>query len=447
MAGPVELREFVCPSCGARTRLDARFVRWCLDCGYGADPNPPVLGKRAQRRAEREQTRALHMYESLRTARDLRPTSASGTAVTALAIVVHVVGFAVLAGPIWLVLATGWVPWADIVLLVGVLSFLSVRPRLTFRIPKQSPGIDREKAPKLYDLLDRCAAELGCETPDRVLIASEFNAATSRIPFRHYSLLRLGMPLWTVLSGPERIALLGHELGHQVNGDPGQGNLVGSARRSLVQWMKLLSPRQTPYERHRGRMIRRSGMVGLAEVFTPLVQAIVFLPFYLVAWGCGTLLTRLDLFCGQRAEYLADELGARLAGSEAAGGLLGKLPLGAPVDTFVQTIRNNTRGERRSGSGAAAAADRGTQPDLWQRLREFLDSIPETEKQRRRIVDKAHNTRTDSSHPANHLRAALMHERPQLPGTIKLSEDEWAGIDAELAPAARAVAKALVGGR
>lgn len=111
MAGPVELREFGCPSCGARTPLDVRFVRWCLDCGYGADPSPPVLAVRATRRAEREQSRALRMYESLRTAQDLRPNS----------------------------------------------------------------------------------------------------------------MLRLGMPPWTVLSGPERIALLGHEFGHQVNGDPGQG--------------------------------------------------------------------------------------------------------------------------------------------------------------------------------------------------------------------------------
>jgi Zn-dependent protease with chaperone function len=182
-----------------------------------------VAGKRARRRAEREQTRALRMYESLRTARDLRPTSASGSVVTVLATVVHVVGLAVLVVPIWLVPATGWAPWAGLALLSGALSLWSVRPRLPWRIPRQSPGIDREKAPNLYDLLDRCAAELGCATPSRVLIDSDFNAAS------------LGMPLWTALSGPERIALLGHELGHQVNGDPGQGNLVGSAR-LRVRW-------------------------------------------------------------------------------------------------------------------------------------------------------------------------------------------------------------------
>jgi hypothetical protein len=111
----------------------------------------------------------------------------------------------------------------------------------------------------------------------------------------------------------------------------------------------------------------------------------------------------------------------------------------------VQATRNSTRSGRKSAAAAAVGTDRDAQPDLWERLREFLDSIPETERERRRIVDKAHNTRTDSSHPANHLRAALMHERPQLSGTIKLSEDEWTAIDAELAPAARAVAGMLVG--
>jgi Zn-dependent protease with chaperone function len=246
------------------------------------------------------------------------------------------------------------------------------------------------------------------------------------------------MPLWTILSGPERIALLGHELGHQVNGDPGHGCLAGSARRSLRQWMVLLNPRTAPYER-RVRPARGSGIAGIATLLAPLAQVIVFLPCYLVAWGCDALLTRLDLSCGQRAEYLADELGARLGGSEAAGGLLGKLPLGEPVGTFLLAKRNAQGTARRAG------ADQDGQPDPWESLREFVNSIPETERQRRRIVDKARNTRTDSTHPANHLRASLMHERPQHAGTIKLSEDEWAEIDAELAPAGRAVAKRLLG--
>jgi hypothetical protein len=167
----------------------------------------------------------------------------------------------------------------------------------------------------------------------------------------------------------------------------------------------------------------------------PLIMAIVYSPFFLTALGCRVLLTRLDLYCGQRAEYLADELGARLAGSEAAYGLLAKLALADPVLSFLTAAKN--RGMRAN----KVAPDR-----LWPTVAEYVDSIPEAERQRRKIVDGLRNTRTDRSHPASHLRIALIEARPQWPGALKVSEDEWAEIDAELAPGYLGGARGLLGG-
>lgn len=435
-----ELREFVCPACGREMRLDPRFVQWCVECGHGADPNPPQPGKREGRRLERERTRSARLFESLITAPSLRPTSASGLAVTALSSVAHLVTLAVLVLPIWLVVITHGAFLGDIALILGGLTFLAVLPRWALRRRRRDGAIGREQAPNLYVLLDQCAAELGCEVPAQVFVDARYNASTGRSPLWGGSFLVLGMPLWAVLSGQERIALLGHELGHQVNGDPGHGNWAGAARWSLAQWMRVFDPSMSSYEQSRNMYMRRvvgrrAGMGGIAALLAPAVQVIVFLPFYLVALGCSTLLTRLDLLCGQRAEYLADELGARLAGSEAADGMLGKLALDGSVEWFINAAR-----ARPGTGGRAAVTDRS---DLWRRLAEFVDSIPETERQRRRLVDAAHNTRTDRTHPANHLRASLMHRRPPLAGAIKLSDDEWAGIDEELEPGARAAAKEL----
>jgi hypothetical protein len=64
----IELRDYACPQCGARARLDARFIQWCTSCGHNADPKPPQPGKREQRRAERELERSRKLFESLRTA-------------------------------------------------------------------------------------------------------------------------------------------------------------------------------------------------------------------------------------------------------------------------------------------------------------------------------------------------------------------------------------------
>lgn len=60
--------------------------------------------------------------------------------------------------------------------------------------------------------------------------------------------------------------------------------------------------------------------------------------------------------------------------------------------------------------------------------------MPENEFQRRLIVDRLRYTRTDRSHPADHLRIALLHERPALAAAVDVSDEEWAAIDAELAP-------------
>jgi Zn-dependent protease with chaperone function len=417
----LELRDFVCPKCGEKARLDARFVRWCTSCGYGADPRPPELGKRARRRSEREQGRSMRLFESLRTAQNLRPTSVTGVSVTVLSGVVHLVGLAVLVLPILLVAHTRGGFWPCVLLALCLLTFWTVRPRLPERHLDPRKSLTRESAPKLYALLDRCAAELGSPVPDLVRLDARFNAGTGRSGLRRRSFLFLGLPLWSVLSGQERLALLGHELGHQINGDTTHGLWAASARRSIHEWTRLLNPRQSAYER-RGNRTRGRDFSGLGAVLAPLLMAILFSPFFRIALGCRALLTRLDLYCGQRAEYLADELGARLAGSEAAYGLLGKLALAEPVTGFLTAA-----GNRRKGPDAVAE-DR-----LWASLAQYVDSVPETERQRRKIVDRLRNTRTDRSHPATHLRISLVQVRPQLSGVLKLDEDEWAEIDAELA--------------
>ncbi|HEX4790317.1 MAG TPA: M48 family metallopeptidase [Actinospica sp.] len=436
MSDTLQLKDHVCVECGAKARMDARFVQWCTDCGHGADPGPAQPGRRAQRAAERERQRSLKLFESLRTAPDLRPTSAIGVAVTVLAAVVHLSSLALLVLPVLLVIAVHEELWSCFVLVLAWMVLFVVRPRFFGRRPDPRAGVDRSTAPALYALLDRCAAELGCETPEYVRFDARFNASTGRAGVRRTSFLFLGLPLWSVLSGPERIALLGHELAHQVNGDTTHGLWAASARRTISEWTRLLDPRQSRAERvasARARRYRRGGS-GIAGVFAPVLMAVLFAPFFLFALGCRAVLTRLDLYCGQRAEYLADELGARLAGSAAAHGCMAALALGDAVLGFLTAARNRQRGRR-----AADAAG------LWASVAQYVDSVPETERQRRLIVDRLHNTRTDRSHPANHLRLALLAERPQVPAALTVTDAEWAAVDAELAPGHLAAARAFLG--
>jgi Zn-dependent protease with chaperone function len=355
--------------------------------------------------------------------------------------VVHLSSLALLVLPVLLVFGVHEAFWSFFVLAFAWLVLFAVRPRFFARRPDARAGLNRSTAPALYALLDRCAAELGCAAPEHVYLDTRFNAATGRAGLRRTSFLVLGLPLWSVLSGPERLALLGHELGHQINGDTTHGIWAASAHRTIFEWTRLLDPRQSRKERimsARSRSFRRGGSSGLAGLLAPVLMAIAFAPFFLFALGCRVLLIRLDLYCGQRAEYLADELGARLAGSEAAHGCLAALALGDAVLGFLTATRNQ-------GSTRNQGRDRSVDAALWASAAEYVDSVPETERQRRLIVDRLHNTRTDRSHPANHSRLALVAERPQLPAALTVGDAEWAAVDAELAPGYLAAARAFLG--
>ncbi|WP_034265393.1 M48 family metalloprotease [Actinospica robiniae] len=430
----LESVEYVCPKCATRTRLDPRFVLWCLSCGHGADPYPPEYNKREARTRDREIERSLALYTSLKTAKSLRPSSGLSRAVAVYSLLVHVIGVLVVAAPLAWLLGGGPTGPAWIATLLGAGVFIVVRPRLGNKRLKPEFGFDRGQAPRLYALLDRCSAELGCRAPDRVSIAADFNASTWRAGLAQRRVLRIGAPLWNVLTGPERLALLGHELGHQVNGDTTRTLLAGSAWRSLSEWTRLLHPDQIPNPRpgtRPVRSLRTGGPTALAmELAAPIVILVCTLPFFAIAVGLRAALTRLQLQCGQRAEYLADELGARLAGTEAALSAQCKTVFAGSLPIFVR--------------GRRAGKDKADPAALWADFRAYVESMPENEFQRRLIVDRLRHTRTDRSHPADHLRIALLHERPALPGTISVSDEEWAAIDAELAPRMLGAARAAL---
>jgi len=56
-------------------------------------------------------------------------------------------------------------------------------------------------------------------------------------------------------------------------------------------------------------------------------MVVMFGPLFLIALGCHRVPLRLDLLSGQRAEYLADEMAARLASSAAVIGFMERLAL------------------------------------------------------------------------------------------------------------------------
>ena len=433
--GTPTLVAFGCPNCGWTGEFDTRFVQWCEGCGFNADAAPEKPEKpRAARRRQRARARAEQQCERLITAQDLRPTSATGIAVTIAATLVHLVTVMLVIGSILAIKTWGdgyW--WGWVLGVLGILVAVAVRPQL-WREVRKPRGMDerclkRETAPALFGLVERCAAQLHTPMPDYVLVDAQFNATTRNVGFRRRKVLTLGVPLWAVLSGPERVALLGHELGHHVNRDVTHGVWATTARRSLIEWIRLFNPRESMRERVTRRRLNVTGpFEPLANVLMPAILVVAFGPPFLIALGCYVWLTRLDLRCGQRAEHLADELGARLASSAAAISLAERLALAESVTYYLRRLKSERSKE-----------------DPWPRLRAYIDSIPDHEKRRRMRLDEQRGTRIDSTHPANYLRRRMLAARPQLSGTIAVDDAEWAAIDGELRKYYAMAAHSLIG--
>lgn len=442
--------SFTCPQCSWTGTFDMRYPAWCEQCEHGLSAlSSEETAERARekgrhrRRREAARRRAEEIEARLAGVGDLRPGGAVRLAAMLAATLVHLMGLAVLVTGIWLLttgIFTGYIGGA---LLVGVAWV--VRPRVG-KLDKKKEWKRREDLPLFFGLLDRTAASVGAPVPKLVQLTATyprggvvFNASTARLGLRRTPVLMIGIPLWQVLSRRERLAVLGHELGHQVNGDTTGSLFVRSAQNSLQQWQHLFTPPGSGARidwgtRHAGRM----GRGALAEMLATLFM----LPLYFAAILLVRLFAWIDTHVSLRAEYLADEIGARVAGTEAAVGLMRKLSIGQSVVVHLSREKAR-RGVRAAVTRGRAAAEEGAA--VWANLDAYLGSIPEHEYDRLVRVSEFRGTAADSHHPATYLRMRLLRARPSLDGALTVSSEEWEAVEKELYRYVATAGAALLG--
>ncbi|MBC3839505.1 M48 family metalloprotease [Streptacidiphilus sp. 4-A2] len=420
-----------CPDCGGALTDDPRFIRWCQACEWNAHPGATGAtearsrGDRFQRRFNRATEERLFRRV---TEGGSRPRTLDKVSVAAYAFagLVHLAAVAV-AGYAVYALTLPYLAMRCLGVLLLVISYFA-RPRFgpSRKALKRMPLVDRGAAPALYALTDRVARELGTTPPALIAVVDGYTASYSRIGLRRRVLLRLGLPLWESLTPEQRVALLGHELGHGVNGDSRRGLWVGTALGELAQWYSILQP-------GRDRLIhsgRASANTLLA--FGDRVANWLLAGFAEVVLLAHRLLRRLTALSGRRAEYLADALAVRTGGTDATAGLLQALTLVSSFAHFNERYQRRARqAARQARSGAA---DRPAQLDYWDELRAYVSSVPQSERARRLLVSRLDDSVVDSTHPPTHLRLAYVEQLPAAGPAVVLSAAEAAAIEAELAP-------------
>ncbi|MBI5301121.1 MAG: M48 family metalloprotease [Chloroflexi bacterium] len=357
-----------------------------------------------------------NLFEQVVNAKSLEPTwTLARTLAFLIAGLVHSLTFGIGLLGIFLVVRF----WFNLFAILGAVACFATVWFLMPRLPRLSdPIVPRAEIPTVYQTVDRVAQALGAARVDGIVIDENFNAAVAQVGLRRKRILFIGLPLFATLDAQEKVAVLGHELAHNVNGDPMRSFFEASAVGVLVEWHRMLQPQemwQAP-----------GGLVGLvllialplARLFTYVIS---FIP-WLGAYALAHLLWRHS----QRAEYLADHLAATVSGTNAMIALLNKLGL---VDKFLQTLHTITLNRK----------DR----DLFGEYRQVIAGVnadhlaPSSE-------ESAQTRRADSSHPPTAYRIAFLNARRVAGAQVVLSSFDADQMDRELKPFEKAVQAKLM---
>lgn len=327
----------------------------------------------------------------------------------ALALAVHLCCVALVAAGIWVFVSRPNVV-SGIVAILALLLAYELRPRLG-SLRKRRFVRFRADAPALFDLLDQVAAEVGAKPAHAVIANGRWNSSYASVGWRRRRVVTIGLPLWDALSPDQKVAVLGHEFAHGVNGDARHGVVVGTSLASLARLYALVHP--DPLERAR----RRGAGTQVGELVQALLREVLAAVF--------KTQQLISLRASQRAEYLADAIGARVASPASMAGALDVIMTGR--DTYAFVI-----GERAKRRSYPARPDAGG-PELWDELRSALAALPENERERRRRVNKHALPQVTETHPPSHLRISVLRGLPPSGASVSLTAEQELKIRGELA--------------
>ncbi|MFI5763016.1 M48 family metallopeptidase [Streptomyces sp. NPDC051563] len=406
------------------------YVTWCAACDWNVDPGAPDpdRGRLAQVRRRLARRHGEQLAEEIgRVGSGDRRGRPDGSTVLAfgLALLVHGITAGLFLAAAVLIVGgwhTGIQPVLGVLLLVGV-AVLLPRPG---RSPSGPAVLYRADAPGLFGLIDEVGAAVGTAGVHAVVVDASFNAAVSTYGYRGRRVLVLGLGLWEILTPQERVALLGHELGHFANGDIRSSFLMHGALRSLVEWLFVL------------RSVNHGSIVDW------FLNALTFLPRWTV-YGLIHLLDGLTLRASQRAEYLADTGAARAGSSAAAVTLLDRMLVGEGVEAH---LRRESMAAARAGLGSGGRDARevreAAERELWERLAARIALVPEHEYERLRRVSARRGHSVDDTHPPTHLRRRCLASAGPQPARVVCDGSRAQVVAAELAAARAVLARRVI---
>ena len=271
------------------------------------------------------------------------------------------------------------------------------------KIPDHTIG--QNEFPALFNAIKDLSKEIMEEPIDGIVLTSDFNASYQKVGWNPKRILKLGVPLLHILTVEEFVALIGHELAHDINGDPLKDRFIGTAISSLSKWYSILRPEHLVD-------FRDGFFLGVITTIANLFMGLISV----IPWMFAYLLSHLLWRDSQRAEYLADRLAANISGTVAMTALLKKLFY---TTTFTTAIRKFTLNNKPE--------------PLLNLFQKEIESMSDEDYERLVKNREKEGLEFGTSHPPLTYRLKAIESREVKYPVIKISGETYQKILAELA--------------
>lgn len=275
------------------------------------------------------------------------------------------------------------------------------RPRFE-RIPKYF--VTKEDFPELHNLVHRISKSLKISPPDFIVLNSEFNAAVSSVGIFQKKAIYIGLPFFMILDAQEKVALISHELAHFANNDPLRSVFISTTVNTLTQWYRIFH-RDYFWNPQNGFLILISEFI--INIFFHIVSFILYICIYIFYF--------LALAESQKAEYLADKLGAQISGKNAFVNLLEKSLLYPQVLIAIQRAALN-----KNSAGA------------MNEIKKEIQNFPPRQFERIKQIAALEKSTLDATHPPTTYRIKLLHKITDYKQEITLNSAKETAIIKEI---------------
>lgn len=312
--------------------------------------------------------------------------------------------------------------WPDTTLFHGLLGVGCLvlayffRPALGDGAP-DGTTVDLDRCPHTAALVREVAQAAGTRPPSRLLVTGD-PRADARLSGLAGRSVTVGAPVWTALTGPERVAMVAHQVGHLRSGAVWLRRYVDGSVSTLQRWLEVVTPHRPslPVRPEEQVMLATTGhhdalAISAAGGLFSDVVAVVLWSVRVLVRGYLRLLEHLATPSRLDQARQADLVTARVAGT---GPTVGWLEVLAALPAVEATA---SRAASTRADVASAIATRMATYDAAQR----------------RAVRSTAAAPVDAAHPPTGERIAAVESEPCTGPAVRVSAQQWEDIGTELA--------------